>query len=120
ALTPHQGQLLVAGLSLARTAPAPRASTLARRIERRASAGVDIAPAELAARAPIVRACYQDVLDARPGAGGTVRLERRGERLVVTGPPDRGLRACVESTLGPAMRERGIPSATATLRARSL
>jgi hypothetical protein len=119
ALAPHQGQPLVAGLGLARSAPAARASTLARRIERRAGASVDIAPAELAVRAPIVRACYQDVLDGRPGAGGTVRLERRGERLVVTGPADRGLRACVESALGPAMRERDIPSATATLRARA-
>jgi hypothetical protein len=116
ALAPHQGQPLVASLGLARRAPTPRASTLARRIERRAGASVDIVPAELAVRAPIVRACYQDVLDSRPGTGGTVRLERRGERLVVTGPADRGLRACVESALGPAMRERGIPSATATLR----
>jgi hypothetical protein len=48
-----------------------------------------------------------------------VRLERCGERLVVTGPADRGLRTCVESALGPAMRERDIPSATATLRARA-
>jgi hypothetical protein len=122
ALALQQDRPLVAGLSLARSAPAPRASTLARRIARRAGAGVDIAPAELAIRVPILRACYQDVLDARPGVGGTVRLERRGERLVVTvvgGPADRGLRACVESALGPAMRERDIPSATATLRAQT-
>ena len=116
ALGAHEGQPPVAGLGLARSAPAARVNTLARRITRRAGASVDIAPAALAARAPIVRACYQDVLDTRPGAGGTVRLERHGERLVVTGPADRGLRACVERALGPAMLERNIPSATATLR----
>jgi hypothetical protein len=117
ALAPHQDQPLMAGLALARSAPAPRVSTLAPRIARRAGASVDIAPAELAARAPIVRACYQDVLDARPGVSGTVRLERRGAGLVVTGPADRGLRACAEHTLGPVMRERDIASATATFRA---
>lgn len=116
ALAPHQDQPLVAGLALARSAPAPRVSTLAQRIARRASASVDIAPAELAARSPIVRACYQDVLDARPAAAGTVRLERRGTGLVVTGPADRGLRACAENTLGPVMRERDITSATTTFR----
>jgi hypothetical protein len=116
ALALHENEPLVAGLALARSAPAPRTGTLAQRIARRAGASVDIAPAELATRAPIVRACYQDVLDARPGATGTVRLERRSHGLAVTGPADPGLRACVESTLGPVMRERDIASATATFR----
>ncbi len=116
ALAPHQDQPLVAGLALTRSGLAPRVSTLAQRIARRASASVDIAPAELAARSPIVRACYQDVLDARPAAAGTVRLERRGTGLVVTGPADWGLRACAENTLGPVMRERDITSATTTFR----
>lgn len=119
ALALHEGEPLVAGLALARSAPAPRTRTLAQRIARRAGAGVDLAPAELAVRAPIVRACYQDVLDARPSAAGTVRLERRESGLAVTGAADRGLRACAESTLGPVMRERDIASATATFRLQS-
>jgi hypothetical protein len=116
ALALREGEPLVAGLALARGAPGPRTSTLAQRIARRASAAVDIAPAELAVRAPIVRACYQEVLDARPSAAGMVRLERRSHGLAVTGAADRGLRACAESSLGPIMRERDIASVTATFR----
>lgn len=94
-----------------------RPGALARRIERRAGAAVDLMPQALAPRAPAVRRCYQDVLAARPRAGGEFRLELRGSDVAITaGPADRTLRRCVHEALAPLMREHGMASATATLR----
>lgn len=111
------GTSMGAQLGLAASAPAPKSQALARRIERRAGATVALVPDALAARASVVRRCYQDVLERQPRAGGAFRLELQGAAVTITeGPRDQALRDCVHQALAPAMLDQQMPSATATLR----
>lgn len=111
-----QGRELMAVLALAERAPKPTESTLADRIERRSKAAVEIEPTALAIRASVVRACYQEVLDKRPKAKGSFRLELHGAEVkVVQGPKDADLRACLSTGLAPLMKEQNMASAQVTL-----
>ncbi|WP_428262903.1 hypothetical protein [Haliangium sp.] len=107
-------------LRLASAAPVAVAGTganaLALRIERRARARVAIEPTALSEHAGAVRACYQALLERRPGLTGVLRLERRAGAVRVTaGPAERGLRACVQAALAEPMALSDVSAVAVTL-----
>jgi hypothetical protein len=131
------GRELFPQLALIANPPVPVSDALARRIDRRAPAVVELVPAALQTRAAIIRRCYQAELERTPELGGRFRVELRGGRpdaaavptvptvptvpaapTVVDGPRHRALRDCVLGGVGAAMVEQSIPSAEITVRPR--
>ena len=116
-----RGHQLMRHVALAAAAPASRGDLLARYIARRKGARVAIEPLQLAVRASVVRACYQDHLERRAGTRGLYRLERVADRggdknvRIVSGPRDAQLRRCVLDAMTGIMNDRDSASAEITL-----
>jgi hypothetical protein len=98
-------------LGLAERAPPVRERGLARRVERRAAAELDVTPASLASASGPVLSCYRDLLERAPALAGKVRLEFTGGQVRAVGGTDRRLVRCATSGLDRAMREAGAASA---------
>ncbi len=114
-----RGHALLPMLAFSANAPKPRGKSLARRIDRRWQATVKITPAELAIHRPVIRACYQDLLEKQPRLAATLRLELSdGKVAVVSGPRNPALRRCALAGLETAMVDRKITSAELALAAK--
>ncbi len=89
---------------------------LATRIERRRIARVTIEPAAMMRQKTLVRRCYQDALERRPGFSATLRVEGDASGVRVRrGTNDTALRACIGRSLRDVMRGSTTTSATLIL-----
>lgn len=112
----EQGRPLFAMMALTQAPPPRTGDTLARRVERRWTARVEVAPAAMERSVAGVRACYQDRLESTPAYATTLNVQRIGTAArVVSGGGGKAFDRCVEAAVAASMNDGAIATATIVL-----